>query len=83
LQGPVENMLSTAMVSPSATDSDALSTSFFVEGPNLARDYLERHPNLAAILYLPSASRHSFRQIVLKSSVTKLPAGAFVSTDCR
>ncbi len=38
---PVENMLSTAVVSPSATDSDALSTSFYVEGPDAARHYLD------------------------------------------
>jgi len=79
---PVEDMLSTVVVSPSATDSDALSTSFFVEGPGPSRDYLQRHPNLTAIFYLPSASGHAFKQIFLKSSVTKLPAGAFLSTDC-
>jgi len=79
---PVENMLSTAVVSPSATDSDALSTSFFVEGPSRARDYLKLHPNLTAILYLPAASGHAFKQIVLKSSLTRLPADAFVSTAC-
>ena len=79
---PVENMLSTAVVSPSATDSDALSTSFFVEGPAPARNYLEHHPNLTAILFLPTASGHSFKHLLLKSSATRLPADAFVSVDC-
>ncbi len=75
---PVENMLSTVVVSPSATDSDALSTAFFVEGVRRSRDYIDLHPNLTAIFYLPGHSGHAFQQIVLKSSVTKLPAGSFV-----
>lgn len=80
---PVKNMLSTAVVSPSATDSDALSTSFFVEGPSPARDYLNHHPNLTAILFLPADSGHSYKQIVQKSSVIRLPANDFVKIDCR
>lgn len=78
---PAENMLSTAVISPSATDSDALSTSFFVEGPGPTRDYLKRHPNLAAILFLPASGR-SYRQVVLKSSVTSLTDNSFVTIDC-
>ena len=80
---PVANMLSTAVVSPSATDSDALSTSFFVEGPGAARRYLARHPNLTAIFFLPEASGHAFKREVLKSSLTRLPAGTFVRMDCK
>jgi FAD:protein FMN transferase len=80
---PVENMLSTAVVSPSATDSDALSTSFFVEGPEAARRYLDRHPNLTADFFLPGTSGHAFKQVILKSSIIKLPADAFISMDCR
>lgn len=75
---PVENMLSTAVVSPSATDSDALSTSFFVEGPEPTRKYLSHHPNLTAILLSPTASGRAFKQIILKSSVTEFAPGAFV-----
>jgi thiamine biosynthesis lipoprotein len=75
---PVENMLSAVVVSPSATDSDALSTSFFVEGPVSARKYLRHHPNLTAILLLPTASGRALRQIVLKSSVTEFTPGVFV-----
>lgn len=79
---PVENMLSTAVVSPSATDSDALSTSFYVEGPNAARHYLASHPNLTAVFFLPGVSAGTYKQIVLNSSVTKLPANSFASIDC-
>jgi FAD:protein FMN transferase len=76
---PVENMLSTVVISPSATDSDALSTSFFVEGVEQSRKYLERYPNLIAVFYLPSASPRSFKQVTLKSPVMRLPAGSFVT----
>ena len=79
---PVENMLSTVVVSPSATASDALSTSFFVEGPGAARHYLDRHPNLTAIFFLPAASAGTYKQVVLKSSATRLPAGTSVNMDC-
>ena len=79
---PVENMLSTAVVSPSATDSDALSTSFFVEGPHAARHYLTRHPNLTAVFFLPGATSHTFKQVVLRSNAIKLPGDAFFSMDC-
>jgi len=79
---PVENMLSTAVVSPSAADSDALSTSFFVEGPGAARHYLARHPNLTAVFFLPEATAHTFKRVVLKSRVNRLPASSFTSIDC-
>ena len=79
---PVENMLSTAVVSPSGTDSDALSTSFFVEGPGPARAYLDAHPNLTAIFFLPTDHGHAFKRVVLKSSRTELAPGASVTMDC-
>jgi FAD:protein FMN transferase len=79
---PVENMLSTVVVSPSATDSDALSTSFFVEGPGAALHYLDRHPNLTAVFFLPETSGHTFRRVALKSRVNRLPPSSFASIDC-
>ncbi|HET7215422.1 MAG TPA: FAD:protein FMN transferase [Terriglobia bacterium] len=80
---PVENMLSTVVVSPSATDSDALSTSFYVEGPDASRHYLAHHPNLTAVFFLPGVSAGAYKQVVLKSSHTTLPAASFVSMDCQ
>jgi thiamine biosynthesis lipoprotein len=74
---PVEDMLMTVVISPSATESDALSTSFFVAGIERSRAYLERHSDLAAIFYIPMRSAHTVQEIVLKSSVTKLPADLF------
>jgi FAD:protein FMN transferase len=80
---PVENMLSTAVVSPSTADSDALSTSFFVEGPGAARHYLDSHSGLTALFFLPTSSGNDFKRVVLKSKVTKPPSNAFASMDCR
>ncbi|HKT10215.1 MAG TPA: FAD:protein FMN transferase, partial [Terriglobia bacterium] len=80
---PVENTLSTVVVSPSATDSDALSTAFYVEGPDASRHYLDHHPNLTAVFFLPGASTGAYKQVVLKSSHTTLPAASFISMDCQ
>jgi thiamine biosynthesis lipoprotein len=79
---PVENMLSTAVVSPSGTDSDALSTTFFVESPDATRDYLKHHPDLTAILFQPTTSGNAFKQVILKSRVMNLPNNAFETVDC-
>lgn len=79
---PVENMLSTAVVSPSATDSDALSTSFYVEGPGAARRYLANHPNLTAVFFLPGVPAGTYKQVVLKSKASALSASSFASMDC-
>ena len=80
---PVENMLSTAVVSPSAADSDALSTSFFVEGPAAARRYLGAHPGRGAVLFLPVASGKAFKTVVVKPKAAKLPSGSFVNRECQ
>lgn len=79
---PVENMLSTAVMSPSGTDSDALSTTFFVESPDATRDYLQHHPDLTAILFQPTASGRAFKQVILKSRVMNLPNDVFAGVDC-
>lgn len=80
---PVENMLSTAVLSPSATDSDALSTSFYVEGPGAARRYLAGHPNLTAVFFLPGISAGTYKQFVLKSRASTLSASSFASIYCQ
>lgn len=74
---PAEGILMTAVISSSAAESDALSTSFFVGGVEMSRAYLERHPNLTALLYTPAPSQRAVEQIMLKSSVMKLPFHRF------
>ncbi|HZY63064.1 MAG TPA: FAD:protein FMN transferase [Edaphobacter sp.] len=47
---PVQNMLQTTVISPSATDSDALSTATFVMGPQASARVLRSTPHSAAII---------------------------------
>lgn len=64
---PVEGMLSTAVLAPSTTASDALSTSFFVLGPEGSRKYLAAHANLAVVFYRPAGEPPSFTRLTLRS----------------
>lgn len=75
------NMLMAVVVSSQAVDSDALSTFFFVEGVERSREYLERHPNRAAIFYGPGPSRHSFQQTVVRSREMDLPSGSLMEFE--
>jgi thiamine biosynthesis lipoprotein len=47
---PVEGLLSVSVIAPSATDSDALSTAFFILGAQAAEACCARHPDLAALV---------------------------------
>lgn len=47
---PVEGMLSTTVVAPSAALADILSTALFVMGPQKARDYCDRHPDIGVVM---------------------------------
>ncbi len=72
---PVENMLSSAVLAPRATESDALSTAFFVLGPQASRKYLAAHPNLAVVFYQPGSAKQTFRRVILHSASFHPPAG--------
>ena len=48
---PVEAMLQTTVIDPSATDSDALSTVVFVLGPEASRKLLASIPNTQALIF--------------------------------
>jgi FAD:protein FMN transferase len=48
---PVEGMLQTTVIDPSATDSDALSTVVFVLGPDASRKLLASMPNTQAPIF--------------------------------
>jgi FAD:protein FMN transferase len=47
---PAEGLLSVSVVAPSATDSDALSTAFFIMGAQAAEACCARQPGVAAIV---------------------------------
>jgi thiamine biosynthesis lipoprotein len=73
---PVEDMLASAVLAPSATESDALSTAFFVLGPQASRKYLSTHPDLAAIFYQPGPAKRTFRRVILHSTSFHPSAGS-------
>jgi FAD:protein FMN transferase len=47
---PVENILSTTVLAPTAALADALSTAFYVLGPAKSLDYCQKHPEIGVIL---------------------------------
>lgn len=54
---PAEGVLSATAIAPSAALADALSTAFYVMGPQPALDYCRTRPDIAAVLICPV--RHS------------------------
>ncbi len=52
---PVEGMLSATAIAPTARESDALSTAFFVLGDAGTSAYCQRHPRVRAILVVEQA----------------------------
>ena len=48
---PAEGVLSVTVLAPTAAEADALSTAFYVMGPEAAMDYCRQHPSIAAILF--------------------------------
>ncbi len=42
--------LSVTVLAPTAADADALSTAFYLLGPDAARDHVERHPEIGVVL---------------------------------
>jgi thiamine biosynthesis lipoprotein len=79
---PAENMLMAAVISPSAAESDALSTSFFIKGIGWSRTYLDSHTDLAALFFTPSHLSQRFEQKVfparrpVRNSFVAMPQSA-------
>jgi FAD:protein FMN transferase len=51
---PVEGVLSATAIAPTAAEADALSTAFYVLGPQAVADYCASHADVGAILVLPA-----------------------------
>jgi thiamine biosynthesis lipoprotein len=64
---PVEGMLATTVLAPRATEADALSTAFYVLGPEGTRRVLAAHANLVSISYLPFGEQKRHRRVMLRS----------------
>jgi thiamine biosynthesis lipoprotein len=60
---PVEGIHSVTVVAPSAAEADALSTAFYVMGPDKVAEYCHRRPEIAALFVLPS-TRESDVQVL-------------------
>ena len=52
---PAEGVLSATALAPTAALADALSTAFYVLGPEAALGYCRQHPGIAAAIYCPAA----------------------------
>lgn len=70
---PAEGMLSTAVASVETTESEALSTAFYVLGPERAAEVLAARPNLSVVYYQAEAAPDSFKRVVARSSSFDLP----------
>lgn len=47
---PADGVKSASVTAPTAALADALATAFFILGPDWAREYCERHPEIGAVL---------------------------------
>ncbi len=52
---PVEGMLSATAIAPTAAEADALSTAFYVLGPQAVAEYCASHVEVGAVFVLPAA----------------------------
>ena len=51
---PAEGLYSATVIAPSAAEADALSTAFYVLGPQEVEKYCAAHPEIAAVLVAPA-----------------------------
>ena len=57
---PAEGVLSATVIAPTAAMADALSTAFYVMGPEPALEYCQTRPELAALLICPATRGTGF-----------------------
>jgi FAD:protein FMN transferase len=58
---PVECIFSATVIAPTAAEADALSTAFYVMGPEETADYCAARPELSALLVSPAAREGDVR----------------------
>lgn len=51
---PAEGIYSATVIAPTAAEAEALSTAFYVMGPDKVEDFCADRPQLAALLVLPA-----------------------------
>ncbi len=52
---PADGVLSVTVLAPTAAAADAISTAFYVMGPEAAMSYCRHHPSIATILFVPES----------------------------
>ena len=52
---PAEDVLSVTVLAPTAAEADALSTAFYVMGPEAAMSCCRQHPSIAALVFAAAA----------------------------
>jgi thiamine biosynthesis lipoprotein len=70
---PAESMLATAVLAPRTTQSDALSTAFFVLDVGGSLKYLATHGNLSVLFYQPAGAPPDLKRVWLRSVSFTLP----------
>ena len=58
---PVEGIFSATVIAPTAAEADALSTAFYVMGPEKTAAYCANRPELAAVLVCPASREGDVR----------------------
>ena len=58
---PAEGVFSTTIIAPTAAEADALSTAFYVMGPERTAEYCAEHPEISAVLICPSTREAAVR----------------------
>ncbi|HEY3391949.1 MAG TPA: FAD:protein FMN transferase [Lacipirellulaceae bacterium] len=58
---PAEGLYSATVIAPTACEADALSTAFYVMGPEKVGDYCSARPEIAALLVAPGAREGDVR----------------------
>lgn len=62
---PAEGVLSVTVLTPDAATADALSTALYVLGPDKAEAFCGTHPEVAALIVLPTKSIHQVEVLSL------------------
>jgi thiamine biosynthesis lipoprotein len=58
---PAEGLFSATVIAPTAAEADALSTAFYVMGPDAVGEYCRRHSRVAALLVAPGGREGDVR----------------------
>ena len=58
---PAEGIFSATVIAPTAAEADALSTAFYVMGPEKSADYCATRPELSAVLVCPASREGDVR----------------------